>query len=228
MLVTAEMVADKVAVLMNDTQKAVYKFDTVLPYLNIACTDLQETFEQNNIPVTNAAPFIFHIDANTDPNIQVIELKALPVDLVEIERLWESPRGQNNWIPMTRKDTIPYYMEGAPTNMFVWWTWEEQKIKLLPSTSDNDIKMDYIRSLFPELTNKGDSINVINARSYLQYHTAALCSMFIGENEARAKALEDKAVEAMDKSLGISTKGQQQIVTRRRPFMARFKSRGVW
>lgn len=222
MLVTAEQVCDKVAALMNDTEKGVYTFTKVLPYLNIASTDLQEIFEQNNVPVTDATSFVFELDAG------VTEISAFPSDLVEIQKLWESARGQNQWSLMTKWDSIPQYMLNAPTNKFGGWVWEGQKVKLLESNADNDIKMEYIRSIFPPITSEGSSIVVINAQSYLQYHTAALCSMFIGENETRAQALEKLAVDALDRSLGISTKGQQAIVTRRRPFMARFKSRGMW
>jgi hypothetical protein len=67
---------------------------------------------------------------------------------------------------------------------------------------------------------------MINSRSYLSYKTAALCAMFIGENESRAKILNDQADEAMERLEGISNKGRQQIMTRHRPFRAAYKSRG--
>lgn len=222
MLVTAAQVAINVAALMNDTELGVYTFNKILPYLNMACDDLQEIFELNNVPVTNESSFVFQINAG------VTEIAALPPNLVEIQRLWERPRDNDPYVPMTKLDALPLYMTGAPTNMLIYWVWESQKIKFLPSNQDNDVKMEYIKSIFVPITSESDSIPVINAKSYLQYHTAALCSMYIGENETRAEALEGQASNALDRSLGISTKGQQSIVTRRRPFMARFKSRGVW
>ena len=69
-------------------------------------------------------------------------------------------------------------------------------------------------------------IPVMNCRSYLSFKTAALCAMFIGENQTRAQILEAQADEAMERMTGMSNKGRQQMMTRHRPFRAGYKARG--
>jgi hypothetical protein len=76
------------------------------------------------------------------------------------------------------------------------------------------------------LTSEDDPIQVTNGMSFLAYKTAALCSMFIGENQTRASILEAKAEQALERLTGINNKGRQQIVTRHRPFRAGWKARG--
>lgn len=225
MIVKVETITDNVAALMNDTEKGVYIFAKVLPYLNMALTDLQEIFEQNSIPVTQKISGIRQINASTSNTLNEV---IPPTDLVEINLIWESARDLNQWIPMIRWLAIPEYMLNAPTNMLIGWVYRDGKIILLPSNANNDIKIDYTGSLFVPMTNAGQSITLPNVQSYLQYHTAALCSLYVGENETRASTLEKQANDALDRSLGISTKGQQAITIRRRPFMAAYKRRSAW
>jgi hypothetical protein len=104
--------------------------------------------------------------------------------------------------------------------------WESQAIKFLNCNRDNDIKIDYIKELFTPLVDETSLINVINASTFLEYRTAALCAEFIERNQASANSLNVYAVIAMDRATGIGVKGKQTILTRRRPFRAAFKKRG--
>ena len=155
-------------------------------------------------------------------------LSNLPADLIEIRQLWESPHGDDNWTPMSRKDFIPHYLEHSVTNKFLYWAWDGT-IQLLPASTDIDLKIDYIKPIFTkvELANVSIDIPVKNIKSYLGYRTASLCSMYIGENPERAGALNQDAETALARTLGISNKGRQAISTRRRPFRAGWK-RGAY
>src|SRR5215470_16786859 len=219
-----------VAALMNDSEQAVYNNETTLPYFNIALKELQELFQLNNIPVTNFTSTVIPVDAGTDV-IGFSTTPALPADMVEIRQLWESPRNLNQWSPMTRKDFIPHYLENDTTiSQFLLWAYWNQAIHVIPANADNDLKLDYIRNLFATITLLTVNINldVIGIDSYMHYKVAAVCSMFVGENETRAAALEAEADDAMQRTLGISVKSQQAIITRRRPYRSNFKMRGSY
>ena len=132
---------------------------------------------------------------------------------------------------MTPKDTIPHYLEdNTAISMFLIWAQEHGRIVLVPANSNIDLKIDYVGSLFnTPILIKDINVNLpfANVSTYLDYKTAALCAMFIAENESRAVALDSLAGTALSRALGIPIKGMQSVVTRRRPFRSSFKRRGV-
>ena len=233
---TPSQIITLVAALMNDSEQAVYTNETTLPYFNIALKELQETFQLNNIPVTNVKSAVINVPANVGevtfaPTVPDPTVDYLPADLVEIRQAWESPENLNQWSPMTRKDFLPQYLfDNAQISQFLIWAWMEQEIKVIPADADNDIKLDYIKNIFTTITlaNVDINLDVIGIDSYLHYKVAAVCSMFVGENETRATALEAEADDAMQRTLGISIKSQQAITTRRRPYRAAMKMRGSY
>lgn len=223
---TAGSVVSRVSSLMNDTAQTQYTFAACLPYLNMALDELQETFELNDIPVTHEKSAVLELDAG-DTVIAFGGSPALPADLVEIKGVWESARDANNWTEMTRKSFIPNYLEGQAINQFLIYSWIDQEIRVPVATQDNDIKLDYIKDLFAEITDPDDDIEVLNAKSYLYFKTAALCAMFIAENETRAESLNSLANDSIETSMGISIKAQQAIKTRRRPFRWSYRRRRI-
>jgi hypothetical protein len=218
-----------VASLMNDSAQAVYNNTACLPMLNLALDELQELFELNGIPVTNETSKAIKIKANIC-SIGFDTTPALPSDLIEIQELWESASGLNQWTHMDKRETIPHYLDSNTSiSQFLIWAWEHEHIILLGSNQDNDLKIDYTASLFnTPIQIKDVNVNLpfTNVKTYLEYKTGALCAMFIAENESRAIALDSLCGTALSRALGIPIKGMQSIVTRRRPFRASFKRRG--
>jgi hypothetical protein len=222
---TAATVMDKSAVYLNDPSKTRYTYEKQIPFLNGALQELQEFFELNEVPVTATVSAVIQVDAgvdyigfsNTDPK--------LPDDLIEPSVLWERTRDIDPYVPMTAVDVLPRYMEGIEISQFIYYVWQTQRIKFFASNADNDIKMDYIRNLFTPVTKSADSIFIINAQSFLEFRNAGLCARFLGENPSRADSLDNDASLSLDRALGISTKGRQNITTRHRPFRAGFKRR---
>lgn len=224
---TAGTVMDKAASLLNDTVMSVYTYTAQLPYLNIALQELQEHFELNDIPMTEDVSAVIQMDAgDTEIVYNGVGVPSLPDDFVEPNQLWERPRGIDPWTPMTRRDYLPHDLEGVQTNQFIYYVWQGQKIKVLAANQDNDIKIDYIRQLFTEVTGSGSLINVVNAATFLEYRTAALCAEFIERNKTSSDALNTYAVLALDRATGVGVRSKQAIVTRRRPFRAGYKRRG--
>jgi hypothetical protein len=213
---------------MNDTARTKYNYTVQVPYLNMALQELQEVFELNEVPVTQETSVVLPIDAGIteiefEPAIVVPGTTYLPNDLIEPQILWERNRDIDPYTMMSRVDFLPLSQEGIEINQFIYYVWETQKIKLLASNTDNDIKMNYTRDLFAPATSETSTINTINAATFLEYRTAGLLAEFIDQNLTRAQGLNGYAAAGIDRATGITTKGRQAIMTRRRPFRRGYK-----
>lgn len=217
--------------LMNDTAQTRYTNFVCLPMLNLALDILQETYELNGLPITTqvtSAPIT--LKAGTG-RLGPDTVPAWPVDLIEPLEMWESPAGLSQWVPMVKKDTIPHYLEdNTQISLFIIWALEHGRIVLIPANADIDVKLDYTCSIFNTpilIGNIEVNLPFTNIKTYLEFETAALCALFIAENQSRAQSLESEASMALQRSVGIPVKGMQTVVTRRRPFRHSYKSRGV-
>lgn len=210
---------------LNDTARDKFTDIVLLPYLNIARMELEEIFELNDIPSTSETSSVITVPAGVTA-VGFSTTPALPANLVEIQQLWESETGQDRFVPVTKKDYLTSNsLWNTQISKFGVWAWMDEEIRVLPSIVAVDIKIDYIQSLFAFLAigDLGGTNNILNTSNFLQYRVAALASEFIDENKTRADALNGDAGAALERSLGISIKGMQSIVTRRRPFRASFK-----
>ena len=228
----ASEVMDRVVSLMNDTAKSVYTYPVQMPYLNMALDELQEEFELNNVPVTNQTSAAIVVpDGTTEilPEVTppVVGEVYYPTNLVEIQAVWERLNGTSDpYILVTLQEFLPHFFDGIVLPQLCYYSWQDQKIKFQPASTDRDVKLDYIKDLFVEVTDEDDVLGVINSQSYLSYKTAQFCSFFIGENPSRANELKGLAAIALERNLGISSKGRQGMNTRRRPFRSGYKNRG--
>lgn len=224
----ASTVLAKAATLLNDTARTVYTYTAVLPYLQIAMQELQEHFELNSVQSTQLVSAVIpmlagqtEIAFNAGPL-----LPELPDDLIEPAQVWERVKNTDPFVPLSRRDYLPHNLEGVLTTRFGFFVWENNTIKFLPCSGDNDIKIDYVKDMFTPLVDETSLINCINASTFLEYRTAALCAEFIERNQASANSLNIYAIIALDRAVGIGVKGKQTIQTRRRPFRASYKRRG--
>jgi len=226
----ASTVMDGSASLLNDTAKNVYTYNAQLPYLKIAMQELQEHFELNNIPVTEETSAIITVQAGvtaiTYDAAGTPANPALPSDMVEPAQLWERQSGIDPFIPMTKRDYLPHYLEDIQSEQFIYYVWIDQQIRFLAAVQNNDIKIDYIKQLFTTVVDQNTQINIINATTFLEYRTASLCAEFIERNLSSAQGLNSYALLGLDRVTGIGVKGRQNIMTRRRPFRAGYKKRG--
>jgi len=221
---TAKEVMDSSAALLNDKNLTIFTYASQIPFLNIALDDLQEVLQANNVAITNQTNTSVVVTAGVltigggggDP--------ALPNGLIEIQRLWERLNGSSDdYIPMVRKEFLP--LSVTQTTSLIYWAWMDQVIKFIGATSDRQIRIDYIGNVIPKIADENDNIDILGSLSFLTYRTASLCAQYVGENEKRAGLLNAEANSSIDKLLSINTKSRQAITTRRRPFMAGYKSR---
>jgi len=224
----ASTVLDQVAVLLNDPIKGTYTYTVTIPYLQMSLQELREHFEQNDIPVTRktGSPIVTMQIGQTTIVFNGVGIPTLPSDLVEPSQLWECPTGTNQWIPMTKRDYLPHYLEDIQSEQFIYYVWIDQQIRFLAAVQNNDIKIDYIKQLFTTVVDQNTQINIINATTFLEYRTASLCAEFIERNLSSAQGLNSYALLGLDRVTGIGVKGRQNIMTRRRPFRAGYKKRG--
>lgn len=237
--VSAGQIMDRVANLLNDPNKTDYTYNVQIPYLNMAIEELSEHMAESNISASNQTAVIITVPAGAvaivsedDP----LPVPHYPNDLMEIQEVGERTAGsQDSFVRMTRLEYTPKF---PPSSALLYWCWEDQRIKLNNAgytvsgildggaIVDREVQLRYLRQGVPYVADANSPITIINSRSYLCYKTAALCALFIGENENRAKVLEDSADDAIERLESISNKGRQQIMTRHRPFRAGYKMRG--
>lgn len=228
-ILIASEVMDLAAAALNDVDKTTYDYDTQIPYLKLALQELQEIYELNSLSVTEQSSAAIPMNAGvTELIFNAPSQPRLPDNLIEPQQLWESLRDTNQWIPMGRKEFIPHQLESVQTSYFGYWVWQQNKIKFLQSNSDNDIKIDYIGSLFPKYVRDDTILPVQNSVGYLAYKTAELISDMVEHNLERAQTNGNRAQLSLDRISGISVKGKQQIQTRRRPFRASYKRTQAW
>lgn len=229
----ASEVMDDAAALLNDSAKSVYDYTVQIPYLNIALKELRKHFELANLPATDQTSAVIVLATGQEtlefaPDPVVPNTTYLPNDLVDIRRAWQRPTGSGQqFIPLNRLSGLPIPLEGVEVNYLYGYIWEDQMMKFLPANVANDIKLEYVRQLFPLIEESDDEILCINGDSFLAARTAALIAKYVEENEPRSTELNATAGTFLEEVIGIGTKGNQTKVTRRRPFRRGFKSRGL-
>jgi hypothetical protein len=210
--------------LLNDQAGAVYTNEVQFEYFKLAYEEIGQECEDSNIPITNKTTDAILISQGIT-DIGGLTGPALPNDLVEPLDLWEITYGTTGqYMLMKRVQFLP--KTDVLTSYLEVWAWKEDFIHFLGANGDINVKMDYISIGMPDVVNENSIIKMRNAVNFLKYKTAALCSMFIDENETRATVCNDLAIKAFDTFMGIKIKSQQNIVTRRRPFRASWKRSG--
>lgn len=220
---TAGTVMNKAAALMNDPTRSIYTYAVQVPYLQTAMQELQEYFALHNAPVTEKSSVTIAVDAGVtevgyDSTAPAPEL---PDDMIEPINLWERARGGNDFVPMKRVTFLDHSTNSI--SQIGGYVWQEQMIKFLAANQDNDIQIDYLRQLFTDIVDDTSAIHIINGRTFLEYRTAGLLAEFIENNDPNTNRLNNYASLAMDRATGITVKGKQSIMTRRRPFRSGYR-----
>lgn len=224
--ITAGSVMDRSRFFLNDTAASIYSNATLLEPLSQAMDDLREELEDNDISVTSETSAAIEVPAG-ETNIGGDSGIALPNDLIVPIQCWERISGSDTqYALMSKRDFLPKYGEGTESAYFIYWAYQDQIIKFLPATSDLEIKIDYRSNRMFDAISAESQINLKNAKSFLAFQTAGYAAEFVGENVNRATNLYSRAQNSLERLLNLDIKNKQNQVSRKRPFMARFKQRG--
>jgi len=218
-------VMDRARVHLNDKDGQIFNDIALLPILQSAYDELAEMYEENSLPTTNKKSGtlvilqgMVDIGNGTGP--------ALPLDLIEVQGVFERTFGSSeNFIPVTKMDFLPRF--NTLSSQLLYYTWQGQAIRFNGANTDREVQLDYIANTFNPIISPSSVINILNCKTALAYRTAGIAAMDIGENPTRSADLNSSASMAADRLINIATKGQQGIVTRRRPFRAGYKSRSL-
>jgi hypothetical protein len=232
-LVTAGQVMDRAANLLNDPNKTDYTYTVMIPYLNLAIEEFCDITSEANVPFSNltstnwsSTPIIIPVGTSFLLPPESTSAPKYPDDLIEIQEIGE--RNQGDVGPFRRLNRKEFQEILPITNSLRYWIWERGIIRFNPPGANvpMEVELKYVYQGIAYVANESSTINFIGSRTYLAYKTAALCAMFIGENETRADVLDKQADKAIERTINISNKGKQEIVTRHRPFRASYKARG--
>lgn len=216
---TAGDVMDLAAALLNDRAKSKYSHDTQLPYLGIAQDDLESELLDNGLVIENEIAII-----NVDANALFIPLPCnffLPLVISERDR---SSTNDNDFVQMTENS---FENSIEPTTTLGQWNFRNNKINLIGSTIDKTIRLTYRRTL-TKFTNEENYVEeVIKAKNFLSFRTAALSAEFIGRRKDIADSMNLQAIASLDKLVSIYTKNAQGVRVRRRPFRLNRSRMGV-
>lgn len=214
---------------LNDAARATYTNTFLLPYLNLALLELEQIFALNDIPATAETSAVIVVPDGTTAIAYgaTPPAPALPTDLIEIKRVWQSDTGIGTFIPLGKSTYLPPAITGVTRTSFNEYAWMDQEIRFNPAIVDVDIKIDYIKSLFAVVAIGGISADnpIKNTSLFLAHRIAGLVIELVEEDAIRAAGRNNDADTALQQSLGIGTKPKQSIPVRRRPFRASFKAR---
>lgn len=225
---TPEECMDVAAADMNDSAQTVYTDEALLPYFNMALSELVERMEEASLPTTDKVSLALTITAGVT-SISYDTLPALPADLIEILELWESNNDGLSWTPLVRKDFIdPNIQNDQNLSYFGQYAWNEMHIQLPQATTDIDLKIWYTRKLSADVDIGSIAVNVpiTNSKLFLGHKTGALAAILINQDPERATVLNQMAEEAIQRTMNIPMKSQQAVFTRRRPFRSAYKQLG--
>jgi len=196
---------------LNDQIGAISGDAVLIPFAQDAADELQLELDLYGIQVIEKK--------NTTPiPIPVNTLRMgslLPQDMLEPQRLEERLSGSTDlFIPMVMRQWEPDIL---PTDSLRYWTYREQDIFFVGSTSARDVVIYYKkRAIF--ITDINSPININNSELFMICKTASLIARDVGENPVRADDLNTEAGHFLGKLVGIGVKSKQAYRTRRRPY----------
>jgi len=213
---------------LNDVNQQIYSTPALLPFAQDAGDELQAELQLNGLLMIEAISTIIPFPINLNPTqgnlVSLGNAGLLPNDMFEPQRLEERLTGSTDqFVPMIRRQWEP---DVQPTDSLRYWTYRDEDIFFVGSTSPRDVKIYYIKRLI-NIIDANSVVSVNNAQQFMINRTAALAARFIGENSTRADELDKDAEKNMNWVIRIGVKSKQGTRTRRRPFIIVSRRRWV-
>jgi hypothetical protein len=194
---------------LNDIAQDLYTNEVLLPYLRIANDDLSDELVDNGATVQKevSADIALPVGFKSPP---------LPNDFIVPVEVFEKNSGEDDsfYRYCHQREYLPNVLPGNELSV---WTWREQAINFIGSTTNKQLRIRYTR-LILEIIGDNSPVELTHALNYLAYHTAALASEHIGQNRTKAIDLESQAIQKLNKLLKKEVKQSHGRPVRRRPF----------
>ncbi len=210
-VLVSDVIAESAA-LLNDPSQTLYTNTKILPFVKKAYQELENHCIANGIPVVN------EVSAVLDVAAAATTIATQPTDMVEPIWLGERPDGSSTgttYTPMIERAWDP---NEEQTDTLRYWVWREESIKLLGATAAREVLLRYHKNFGAGSITTASTIAVSNGKTFLAARSAALASVFLGENESRAAALQNDADVALETLIATSIRRSQNLPARRRPF----------
>jgi hypothetical protein len=203
------------AVYLNDPLNKLYTNVVLLPIFIKAHRDLQQQLVDNGISVAREASSALTLPANTT-SISFSTTPALPSNLLYPIELHEKLSGESDlfYVPMDEK---PWTPDTTQSERLVYWTWEDQEIKLVGATGITLVRIRYWKSL-TTITSVNDTVGIIDGDGFLAARTSALAAFTVGNSVTKASALSDEANSLLETLLSTAVKNRQDMPIRRPGF----------
>lgn len=192
----------------------------LLPVINTVYEGLQQILIEHGAPLfkTKFAPITVAALATSIPFGTGIAGE-LPNDFVSPLKLWERAVGQTDvdYVEMIEKSEPPF---SAQTNELIYWSWNEEAIRLLGATSIRQVRILGYKML-PLLAEQNDIISISYAKGYLAAATAAQAALSLSHNPTLAARLDIIAASKLEKMISRYVKKDQSLPIRRRGYRRR-------
>lgn len=207
---TAAVLMAGAAALLNDPNQITYTNTALLPYLKLACDELQLKLAKINSLArldTSAESTLAANDTEMDP----------PDDLltpISVEERNVGSQLNSDWLPVTQVIILPNI---DPVDNLGVYAWNEQVFKFIGAIEAREVRIKYYRNL-DAIVDQNTQITILNADLYLKFKTAALYCLFPGGQPKKGQDLEVRADSYMNDLAVIESKIKQGNPVRRRRY----------
>lgn len=195
--------------LLNDPSGAIYPDTPMFTLANKVYRELQTKLSSYGISTTK------EVSAAISVPLGVTRLgdgALLPADLLYPKELKERAVGEVYWHDMEEKEWEPDAVQGT---YLIYWTWREDEIKFLGSTSIREVLIKYVKTL-GTITSGTSPILILGCETWLSQRLATVAAMTVGANPTRAQALAGDLEGIWDDFIGGVLRRKQTIPVRRR------------
>lgn len=196
-------------VLLNDANGTNYTTAKLIPLMQKAYRELQLKFNRAGFPQTKEKSTSITVPAGT---LALADGALLPLDFISPVEVFERGSTSEDWVPLIPRSWEPNEAMGT---FLRYYSFREEQIHLVGSTTDRLVLLRYQKSLTP-ITADTVALEINDSDLWLAARTAAIAALVIGENPTRAAVLDLDAEKLWEDLKGTRVKTMQQFPSRRR------------
>lgn len=211
-------ITTKAAALLNDSAQAIFTFATLKPFAQKAFEEMVLELDSNHVTVEFKVSASIPVPLSANPSVLTLPTDFLYPERLE-ERMADTSDGYDRMVEKSFETNI------IGTTSIRYWAWYGDQIHFPPCTQNREVLLYYVK-FFTTPDVEIDPIMVDNrVKLYLEARTAAIAAALILQDEGRSSALNDDAVNWLDKVIRVMVRNKQGIAARRLPYGSRYRTR---